>query len=57
MKKDEDGNLRPDYTMHKSKYRTQVQIDEDERRRRLEKLRENARKLEELKGSEKRDDR
>lgn len=57
MKKDEDGNLRPDYTMHKSKYRTQVQMDEDERRRRLEKLRENARKLEELKGSEKRDDR
>jgi hypothetical protein len=35
--------------MHKSKYRTQHQIDEDERRKRIEKLRENARKLNDLK--------
>lgn len=49
--------MKPDYSMHKSKYRTQVQLDEDERRRRLQKLRENARKLEEMKGSEKREER
>jgi hypothetical protein len=52
IKKDETGNLKPDYGMHKSKYRTQHQIDEDERRKRIEKLRENARKLNELRDKE-----
>ena len=35
--------------MHKSRYRTQRQQDEDERRHRVEQLRDNARKLRELK--------
>ena len=34
--------------MHKKKYKTQYQLDEQERRNRLEKLRENAKKLEAL---------
>ena len=35
LKRDEDGKLVPDYGMYKKKYRTQMQQDEDERRRRL----------------------
>ena len=34
--------------MHKKKYKTQYQLDDEERRNRLEKLRENAKKLEAL---------
>ena len=44
-KQDEEGNVRPDYSVHRKKYRTQLQLDEEERRRNVEKLRENARKL------------
>ena len=44
-KEDETGNLRPDYSMHKKKYKTQHQLDEEDRRYRLEKLRDNAKKL------------
>jgi hypothetical protein len=45
LKKDEDGNLCPDYGMHKKKYKTQIQLDEEERKRKLEKLRGNAARL------------
>lgn len=31
--------------MHKKKYKTQIQLDEEDRRIRLEKMRENAKKL------------
>lgn len=35
MKKDEQGNLVPDYGMHKKKYKTQFQLNEDERREKI----------------------
>ena len=38
--------------MHKKKYKTQYQLDEDERKRRTEKLRENAQKLQALRQSQ-----
>lgn len=34
LKKDEEGNYRPDYSVHKQKYKTQYQLDEEERKRR-----------------------
>ena len=49
LKKDEEGNLRPDYSKHRSRYRTEYQQDEDQRRERAEKLRDNARRLREMK--------
>lgn len=45
LKKDEEGNLVPDYGMHKKKYRTQMQMDEEEMRHKLNDMRENARAL------------
>jgi hypothetical protein len=35
LKKDEQGNLVPDYGMHKKKYKTQFQLNEDERREKI----------------------
>lgn len=53
LKKDEHGNLVPDYGMHKRKYKTQIQLDEEERRQKLNDLREKAKKLSERRnGSE-----
>lgn len=48
LKKDDDGNLIPDYSLHRPKYKTQFQLDEEERRRKIEQLRDNNRRLQEL---------
>jgi hypothetical protein len=42
LKKEEDGSLKVDYGIHKKKYKTQYQLDEEERKRRLDELRNNA---------------
>lgn len=47
LKKDENGNLVPDYGMHKKKYKTQMQLDEEERRQKLDLMRENAKRMRE----------
>ncbi len=54
LKKEEDGSLKVDYGMHKKKYRTQYQLDDDERRRKLEELRGNADLLREEKAEQRR---
>ena len=51
-KEDENGNLKPDYSMHKKKYKTEYQLNEEDRRRRMEKLRENAKRLEEMRAED-----
>lgn len=47
MKRDEKGNLVPDYGKHRKVYRTQMQMDEEERRQKLEEMRENVKKIRE----------
>lgn len=45
LKKNEEGELVPDYSMHKKKYKTQFQLDEEHRQEKLDQLRLNAKKL------------
>jgi len=49
--------LKVDYGIHRKKYRTQFQMDEDERKRKLDELRNNATTLREERNEERRNGR